>query len=110
MNGGKGKAGKVSVSPINPSISIKVGDFLGFGEVVHSVPDTIEAVGHCAKNVAEAGNIAVDTFQKITEIPFQISENYENFVDKNRERRIKEIINANVPLNEENREKLIEEK
>ena len=93
-----------------PNISVKIGDFFGIGEAVHSVPDTIEAVGHCGKNLAEAGSITVDTVEKISELPFNFSKNYEDFVDRNRERRIKEIQNANLPLNEEDKEKLKEER
>ena len=70
-----------------PNFSIKIGDFFGIGEAVHSVPDTIEAIGHCAKNLAEAGSITVDTVEKISELPFNFSKNYEDFVDRNRERR-----------------------
>ena len=93
---------------MNFSLSVDVGDQLGLGKAAHSIPDTIEAIGNTGKNLAEAGNIIVNTIKNAIDIPFDFSKKYEENVDRNRNRRIEDIRNANLQLNEEDYKKFKE--
>ena len=48
---------------VNPSIkNVRIGnDLLGLGEAIHSIPDTISAIGSCVKDVSEGFENIVHT-------------------------------------------------
>lgn len=85
----------------NKGGGIQIGDFGGLGKVLGIIPDTIEAIGNFEKNMAEARKIGVETINNALQIPFNFSKNFEELVDRNNTRRIRDIKRANIPLNDE---------
>ena len=64
------KTGDINIDFQN---NVKIGDFLGLGEAVHSVPDTIEAIGNCAIKVTNALDNVVNTVGNIIKSPFELT-------------------------------------
>ena len=74
-------------------------DMFGVGKALQAIPNTINAVSNAPKNLAQAGEIFVNTVGKVPEVVDKFSKTFEEHVDRNNERRIKQIRQANLSSN-----------
>ena len=83
-------------------------DMFGVGKALQAIPNTINAVSNAPKNLAQAGEIFVNTVGKVPEVVDKFSKTFEEHVDRNNERRIKQIRQANLSnhLSEKDKEQL----
>ena len=92
------------------NFSFEVEDIDGFGKVANAPSNLIKEIGNTAKNNTIAGEIAVDTVKSVLEAPFEFSKNYEENVDINKQRRLRDIYAAGLVLNENDIENLNEQR
>ena len=93
------------------NVEVNIGhDLYGIGKALQAIPNTINAISNAPKNYAQAGEIFVNTVGKIPEVVDKFSKTFEEHVDRNNERRIKQIRQANLSdhLSEKDKEQLRE--
>ena len=91
---------------IENNFSLEYGDMYGFGKGFNAIPNTIKETG----NFDLPGEIGVDTFKSDLEAPFEFNKYYKENVDRNKQRRFRDIYADGLKYNEDDNEHFYEQK